>query len=193
VKSWISLILAVIFLIAIVIFNIRQPKKAVEIPNPALVTSPTAIPTPTLSSNDCVLTDMQGTVTFEPGAGNVLGTIKLTNISNHPCMMSLSNTIQLVFLPTIKNISTKFTDPPSNSSYELSPKSSLYALIRMPNGPQCSTPIHQVQASLNYKINSSQTLTFMNQTKEDFMINACSSPSEITTVEISSFSSQTPE
>jgi hypothetical protein len=188
VKSWISVIFAVIFLASIVVFNIRQPKAPLPQPRITPEVSPTETPLPTLSTTDCQLASLLGTVTFEPAAGNIYGTAKLTNISKEFCMISLNKNLQLTYLPTIKNINVVYTGTPSAASYKLFPNSSVYALIHMPNGPQCQSPLHQAQGSLSYQINTSQTLNFTSQNQPDFMINVCTDISDITTIEISSFS-----
>jgi hypothetical protein len=191
VKSWISLILAVIFLTSVVIFNIRQPKTPIKLPPIAPKPSPTVTPIPTLSSTDCQIKDLQGTITFEGAAGSVYGNVKLTNITNKPCEIQLTNTntLTLTYLPTIKNIEVTNTGSSSAYVYKLYPNSSLYSLIRMQNGPQCQSPLNQVQASLSYPLGN-QNVIFTSLGKPYFMINACSNASEMTKVDISPLSPQ---
>jgi len=188
VKSWISLILAAIFLISIAVFNIRQPKKPIALPTLITHATPTIIPSPTLSSTDCQITDMKGTISFEGAAGSIYGTITLTNTSTVPCTLSLKNNLKLNYLSTVKNISVTYTGTPSAQAYKLFPKNSVYALIHMPNGPQCQSDIHQVQASLSYMMSTSQEISFTSRGKSEFMINSCTNQEDITKIDISELS-----
>lgn len=187
-KSWISIILAVIFLSAIVIFNIKQPN---PLPVSNLSPTPTATltPTPTLSPSSCLPNSLQATLSFQGAAGSIYGTARLTNISSRPCTLTHNKQLQLTYLPTIKNITVIHSGIIANQLFNLNPKSSLYAQIRMPNGPQCQSPIHQVQASLNYEVVPGQLVTFTNNGKPDFLINACQGK-EMTEVDIATFSAK---
>ena len=186
-KSWISIILALIFLSAVVIFNIKKPKDF-AIPKLLPTATPKLTPTPTIPPNSCVPTQLQATITFEGAAGSIYGTAKLTNTSKNPCVILLNQQLQLAYLPTIKNVTVNYTGKPTGISYTLEPKGNLYALVRLQNGPQCQSPIHQVQASLNYEVIPGQMVTFMNGLKPDFLINACTAESDLTQVDIASLS-----
>ncbi|CAN5172809.1 hypothetical protein BH09PAT1_BH09PAT1_5320 [soil metagenome] len=189
-KSWISIIFALIFLCAVVIFNIKQPKSAL----PNFINTPTATPTlsptPTISSSACLPSALQATISFEPAAGNIYGTAKLTNASTQLCTIFINQQLQLALLPTIKNVKINYTNVLTPQTFTLQPKTSLYALVHMPNGPQCQSSLHQVQASLSYEIMPGQPIAFMNNNKSDFLINACQSSSDITTVDIATFSAK---
>ncbi len=189
-KSWISLILAVIFLTSIVVFNIRQPKKPITSLPSASSPSPTATPLPTHISDECRNESLRGTITWEPAAGNLYGNVKLTNISQRPCTLSLSSKLQLSHLPTVKNIAVHYTGTQSAYISKMSPNTSFYATIHMPNGPQCQSGLYQVQAGLSYEITSAESLTFTTSGKPSFMMNICTDPAEITTVDISPLSIQ---
>lgn len=189
-KSWISLILAVVFLTAIVIFNIRQPKKPIARP----VITPQASPTPTtiprLTNDECRSESLLGTINLESAAGNLYGKVKLTNISQKPCVILLKNKLELSYLPIVKNVAVNYVGTPSAGMSKLFPNASFYATIHMPNGPQCRSDIYQAQIGLSYQINALETIIFTTQGKPSFMMNVCTDPIEVTKVDISPLSIQ---
>ena len=189
-KSWVSVIIAVIFLTSIVVFNIRQPKKPLAHPIVTPQTSPTSTPIPTLTSDECRIKSLRGTISLEPAAGNMYGNVKLTNISQKPCSISLKNKLQLSYLPTVKNVKTNYVGTPSAGMSKLFPNASFYATLRMPNGPQCKSSVYSAQIGLSYEINALETLFFTTQGKPNFMTNVCTDPLEVTKIDISALSIQ---
>lgn len=189
-KSWVSVILAVIFLTSIVIFNIRQPKKPITKPPTTPHVSPTVTPIPTIGSDECRSDALKGSISWDAAAGNLYGSVKLTNTSQKSCVMSLSNKLQLSYLSTVKNITVNYTGTPSAYTSKMYPNTSFYATIHIPNGPQCQSSSYQAQVGLSYQINSEEVITFSSSGKPNFMMNICSNPKEITRVDISPLSAQ---
>jgi hypothetical protein len=190
VKSWVSVILAVIFLGSVVVFNIRQPSKPIARSIITPQASPTSTPIPTLGSDECRNESLRGTINLEPAAGNLHGSVKLTNISQKPCVISLNNKLQLSYLPTVKNVTANYVGTPSAGMSRLFPNASFYATLSMPNGPQCKSSLYQAQIGLSYQINTLETIIFTTQGKPSFMMNVCTDPIEATKVDISPLSIQ---
>lgn len=192
-KSWISLILAVIFLSAVVIFNIKRPQPVV--PNGQPTPTPKSTPTPTLVpiplSSTCNAASLSATIAFEGAAGSIYGTAKLTNIGTSSCSINLSRQLELVLPSYVKNITTNYQGTSSAMLYTIKPMATLSATIRIPNGPQCSGPVKPIQAALRYPITEDTSVTFHNSGKETFTINSCEKIADITKVDISTFSATT--
>ena len=179
-KSNILLAIGLVLLI-IALIGMFAPKTIGPTKNP---TRPSSIATAF-----CSPSDIKATVAFEGAAGTIYGNFTITDISASDCQIISDQFINLVYNTQVKNIAIAHNGIPQRNIYILHPNISLYALVRIPNGPQCSSQIKPVSTSYTYQIADNTTITFKDATNnQQFTINACSKPSEITTVNLSPWS-----
>lgn len=164
-------------------------------PTPVVSSAPSsaAASTPTPKATTvCNPANLKGTVQLSPGAGNVFGTITLTNTSTTSCEIPGNHFAQLAYdKTTAKNIVIVYQGITSTSPFVLSPNESVYATLHYPNGPQCQSGVNPVNVSLAYSISPGNAITIANTGGDiPLVINACISPSEMTQVQVGSFSTQ---
>jgi len=157
--------------------------------------SPTPVPitsSPTVSSTYCSPQDLVASYNSNAGAGNIYLEIMITNISNRECEVIGNNYIAAQYdTQTIKNISLHHMGTVEKDIFTLSPNQTLYSQIHYPNGPQCQGPTQAVQVVFTYAISSTSTITFNNtQEHGGHSFPVCSSPTDITTIDIWNMSAQ---
>lgn len=139
----------------------------------------------------CQSTDLTAKVEFEGAAGSVYGTFTMTNTSEADCTLAGENSVQLSYDSTINNIKVNFAEPTATVQYPLKAGASITAQLQIPNGPQCSSDVQPVSVAYQYHLANQQLLTFVDgQGQKSFMINACTSPNDITNIEAGSFAAQ---
>ena len=177
--------IGIIVVIIIIVFTgvYLYNKKARQ--ESTITTAPTLIPTVT-SNAYCSTKDLQTTISFDPGAGNMNGTVIIKNISGGQCSIIGDNSISAQYnKQTIKNISIKQNGTSDTKLFKLSPNQSVYAKVHYPNGPQCQGPTVLQNITFTYAISPTDTITFADQKGvQKQVIQVCPTPSEITTIDL---------
>lgn len=151
--------------------------------------TPMATASPTSEASWCQSDQLTATVEFEGAAGSQYGTFQIQNNAATPCVLKGENSLQLQYDSTINNIKVNFAQPTTIQEYHLEVGQSLYAQVRVPNGPQCNSAPKQVAVSYKYLVSDRPAIVFKDATGADsFMITACTSEADITQVEMSSLS-----
>lgn len=158
-------------------------------PSPTATSSSSATPT-TSATTLCQASQLDGLVTLSPGAGNVYGTITLTNTSTTSCEVPGNQFAKLLFdKTTVKNLVVIYQGFTSKSPFVLGPNDAIYATIHYPNGPQCQSGVNPINVSMTYTISPGNSINIKSSPNNiPFTIQACTSESELTQVEVSSFS-----
>jgi hypothetical protein len=145
----------------------------------------------------CSAADLSAQVVFEGAAGTIYGTLSIKNISDKTCTIAGNGFPTLNYdEKTVKNLNVIDLGLPSVNHYTLEPGLAVYGRINFPNGPQCSSGIHVVNATLTYGISPDITITFENvlpqggQNRPEFSITACDANKDITDVKITNLSDQ---
>ncbi len=142
-------------------------------------------------SDRCQQQQLQGTVSFSPGAGNVYGAIELKNISDTTCIISAKSGIIVSYPQSITNISLQQVGETSNHEFTLAPGSSIYSQIHYPNGPQCGSGIRSSTITIQYPLTADTSVTFTDSRGGKTVdISVCEDPSENTEIRIWRFSDQ---
>jgi hypothetical protein len=138
----------------------------------------------------CRTTDIQGQLSLEPAAGNIYGTITITNTSTRTCKIIANNNITATYNTNkVKNIVIDYKTKPTLDTYYLLPQNTLYSQIHYPNGPQCSTPIQSTPVIFSYKISSASAVTLRTpQGRITQSVTTCTDPTEKTTIDLWSLS-----
>ncbi len=88
-----------------------------------------------------------------------------------------------------KNISIKPQGQPGPATLSLNPNQTVYSQVRYPNGPQCSSQTLQATITFSYDISQNDAIVFRSQNEDPKQnIVVCTSPSEITEVQVWSIS-----
>ncbi|MCU0653277.1 MAG: DUF4232 domain-containing protein [Candidatus Pacebacteria bacterium] len=143
----------------------------------------------------CDPASLKAVVQFEGAAGNIYGRFAITNISAEACTVEGKNFVRVDYDADLaKNIDVVRAGLSSVQTYTLAPSASIWALIHMPNGPQCGSAINQVTTSYGYSIGAGKEVAFADSTgKSQFIIQACAAVTDRTQVRITNMSDQMPE
>jgi hypothetical protein len=165
------------------------PTTAIPVSSPTATSAPSVSPTSSMTTL-CQASQLTGTLTLSPGAGNVYGTITLTNTSQKACAIPGDQFDKLLYdKTTVKNLAVVYQGMTSTSPFILSPHDAVYATIHYPNGPQCSSQTVPINVSMTYTISPGNSINITSSPNTiPFTIQTCQSESELTTVEVSSFS-----
>jgi len=157
------------------------------------LSEPAATPTPPTISY-CSSEDLKASLELSPGAGNIFGTPTLQNISNQTCMILGSGYVNVSYdAATVKNIQVVQMGTPQSEPFQLAPGGFLYSEIHYPNGPQCtSIGITPVNVAFTYQVSPNMGVAFTNSQTGDNKqtVQACSSVSDITQIEVWPLSTQ---
>jgi hypothetical protein len=146
VLSVIGFILIVLIVIGGIIF------KAVHPFNPSGTIEPGSSVN-TIITSYCTSDQLKADARYEPAAGNIYGTLTITNTSNRDCNIVLGNSIHAEYDAT--NITTGFEDmTPNNHIYLLKAGSKVYSQVHYPNGPQCQSQISPKPIVFSYEANN---------------------------------------
>lgn len=195
------LILIIGGLIGYIVLGQRMLPSSSSSQTPAVTPTDTPSPTPTGSlsatpstsaTTFCQASQLDGLVTLNPGAGNVYGTISLTNTSTTSCEVPGNQFAKLLFdKTTVKNLAAVYQGFTSTSPFVLAPNDSVYATIHYPNGPQCQSGVTPINVSMTYTISPGNSINIKSSPNNiPFSIQTCTSESELTQVQISSFSTK---
>ena len=143
----------------------------------------------------CDPANLNAAAAFEGAAGNIYGTFSITNTSGSACKVNGDKFVQVNYdTNSVQNIDVSPSGLPSVAAYTLAPNAAIYALIHMPNGPQCSSAVNQVSASYTYEVDSGKALTFKDaQGNSQFSIQACSGATDRTEVRVTNMSDELPQ
>jgi len=156
--------------------------------SPASDTSQTSTNQTATPEGFCSPSQLSGTVDPSPGAGNVYATVTITNISQTECQVAGNNQLQINYPNSVTNFQVAPQDQATTPVFNLEPNKSIYSLIHYPNGPQCSSQVTGVDAGVSYNVSQAETLAFTITGSPTLEIPSCASPSEITTIDVYSFS-----
>ncbi len=175
-KKYIAL---TIIILAIVVINI----KVITRPKPVKITLPSPKPTQAIY---CKKQDLQASIMLSPGAGNIYGTLKLTNTGSEACEIAGSNPINIQYdADRNKNIQISYVGQTQSDTFNLPPHQSLYSQVHYPNGPQCSTTTNPVIVSFSYAISSRESIEFKNEDLiNPVVVQSCKLATEMTQIQI---------
>jgi hypothetical protein len=180
-------LLSVLVFVAVAYFYLGNNSNCPECPPPAITKTP--VP--------CSLNDLSATLMLDGAAGSIYGTAEIKNISAKACTVAGNNFPKLNYdQSAVKNLGVAEMGLPSVKLYTLDPGSSLYARTHFPNGPQCSSAINEVTATLSYEIAPNVNVTFDSlrqpggPSQPEFTIQACSTLQDMTQVSITNLSDQ---
>ena len=161
-------------------FPVSEPMVS---PTPLSLPVATAEVSPTSNQPSyCLPTDLGAIVNLEGAAGNIYGTVTITNTSAHACQIIGSNFVQASFVA--KNLSLATQGQPGPATLTLAPQQAVYSQIHYPNGPQCSGQIQNAAVTFSYKISATDSVEIKNQNGDTMQtIGVCSSLSESTTID----------
>jgi hypothetical protein len=117
----------------------------------ATSTPQTATPSP-IANTDCTNDQLSASASYEPAAGNIYGTLTITNTSNTDCTVTLGDTIKANY--TASNISINYESNPPTLSQNLHPGDKVYSQVHYPNGPQCQSEILPKPVIFSYEMNN---------------------------------------
>ena len=164
--------------------------KPIPSPKPTVTQAITPTIAPTIAlSNYCTSEDLTAQVSLSPAAGNIYGTLTLTNTSAQSCIIDGSNFIQ----PTsdAQNITISSQGTPGDAAITLAPKQAVYSEVHFPNGPQCNGPTQTDHIVFAYKISPQQSVTFVDQNGgAQQPITVCAAADQKTEVQVWSISYQ---
>lgn len=143
-------------------------------------------------SDFCTVEDLSATIQLSPGAGNVYGTLTLTNTSGSMCQINGNEFVHVNIPSTVTNVHEVRTGSAGPSVYQLQPGESLYGTIHYPNGPQCSSNVTTPNVTFSYLIAPDTRIVFENNGTREVQITACQAPSDITEIQVSSLTTQQP-
>jgi hypothetical protein len=138
----------------------------------------------------CTPLDLDASLTMQGAAGSIYGTFKIENKSNRTCTVSGANFIKINYdQNTVKNLTITNQGLAGAKTFTLDPNNSVYATIKMQNGPQCQTPIVQVPVTFTYQIEPSTTVIFHEQNGNNkFSVTACQAEDELTAISVTNMS-----
>ncbi len=152
------------------------------------------VPSPsTISTTEtyCSPQDLQATLTLDAGAGNIYGNATIKNISAKNCQIVGSNFISAQYAQSIQNIVVTHVGQSQTNIFDLSPNQTVYSQVHYPNGPQCGSGIQIAKVKFAYAISTIDTIMFTAQNgDEEQDVTICTSPSELTTIQVWNMSSQ---
>lgn len=182
--------MGVVIPLSVILAGCVGTQSSLPTPSPLVFVTPT--PSPNVEDATlCQVNQLSAQVEFEGAAGSTYGTFTLSNTSVQDCAIVGENMIQLQYSSDINNIKVNPDQNTTRERYQLPAGQSLYAHVRMPNGPQCNSEPKQVPVKYHYTIGNGQTLFFTDSSGTDtFLLTACSSPNDITQIEMSSLSDQ---
>jgi hypothetical protein len=127
------------------------------------------------ASSQCTQGQLQATIIEQAGAGNIYG--------KTACSLELGNTIAV--MTDTKNVTIHYQKTAPNMMYILAPGANVYSQVHYPNGPQCQSGISPKPITFLYKSGQISD-TFQSKTPHmgTLMIQACTSPTEKTTIDI---------
>ena len=188
------IIIAIIFLLCVLGYLYLFKHEYWRGSNPNVIPAVTkSIPMPTNALMYCLPENLAAIVSFNPGAGNVYGTFTLKNISQQKCKVLANAFISVLYdTNTVKNIAVVHVGHVSGTPFYLLPNQLLYSQIHYPNGPQCtSIGINKVSVMYSYQISPTNRVSFKNSAgKIEQTMQTCTSPTNMTQVEIWQMSSQ---
>lgn len=117
-------------------------------------------------------------------AGTMYVNVTIKNVSSSTCQIIGNNFLETHFDSTIQNITISHPKQPTMGIFTLTPNKTLYSLLTYPNGPQCSSAPKQQTMTLSYAISSTNSITFKNSDGPSLYIQDCTSPTEITGINI---------
>jgi uncharacterized protein DUF4232 len=150
-------------------------------PNAPIKQTPSAMVSQT-QSQFCQTNQLSGDVMTQGGAGNIYATLTLTNSGKTACTVVLGNTVKVTF--NAKNIVTNYKKNAPSQNFMLAPGGKVYSQIHYPNGPQCQSPIKEVPITFLYKTDQTSVTFQPNSLSLKLSIQACSSETEKTIVDI---------
>jgi hypothetical protein len=157
---------------------IAQETPTVSI-SPIETIKPTQTPTTTAL---CQTNQLTGSISSQGAAGNIYATLVLTNTGKTACEITLGNTVTAIFSADNIVLHQEQTVPPEN--FKLTPGSKVYSQVHYPNGPQCQNGVTPKLVTFAYD-NNGITITFVPDAQTGKLtIQACSSQTEKTTVDI---------
>lgn len=137
----------------------------------------------------CSPKDIEAKIQMGAAAGNIYGTLTITNTSSIPCHIIGNNKINAV--SSAKNISLNYFPREGQQDILLTPNKTLYAKVHYPNGPQCQSPIVSSTITFSYALSPTDNVTFANQNgKINQGIVTCSNANEVSQVDIWNLSTQ---
>jgi hypothetical protein len=187
--SAIIFIIFVIVLLAGVGVFYNQKKAIAPSPSPTLLptSSPTTQTSPVSSSSGnlslCKPSQLDGDITTEGAAGSIYGNVTIKNISSTKCTIMTSNLLEAQIPTSITNITTSKVTNSDSDSTDLAPGQTIYAQIRVPNGPQCQGPTKTQNISFIMTVSKDEDLNFKTPTGKTLSVQACAG-SEKTDIQI---------
>jgi Domain of unknown function (DUF4232) len=193
-KLTIILIIIIVLCIAGYFFLIRfsKPQNPAKYPAPPFIKlsptptplskMPNATPTP-VQITQCKRNQLKATINEQAGAGNIYGTLEMTNTGKTTCTVELGNTITET--TDAKNVTISYKQSIPTQLFLLAPGAKVYSQVHYPNGPQCQSGISPKAISFVYKSNQT-AIMFQSTTPgiKNLTIQACTSLAEKTVVDI---------
>jgi len=136
---------------------------------------------PTGQRAKCLENQLAATVSTEGAAGNIYGTLVLTNTGKTPCTVVLGNTVTAA--AEAKNVIIHDQENASLQTIILVPAEKVYSQVHYPNGPQCQSGISPSHLTLFYKTDKT-TIAFHPIPQGTLLVQSCTSPTEKTTIDI---------
>lgn len=154
--------------------------------SPAASITPTAAnvtPTTQTQISQCTNDQLAATIAAQGGAGNIFGTLELTNTGATTCSVVLGNTV--IETTPAKNITVHYQQTAQTQVFVLKPHAKVYSQVHFPNGPQCSSGVTPQPITFLYKADQI-AVPFQSTTPQTgtLMIQACTSQTEKTVVDI---------
>lgn len=135
----------------------------------------------------CKAADLQNSIEVEGAAGSIYGKLRIKNISADVCKIIANGYIS----PKITAINSAVVHAgiPGAAIIILKPGESAYSQVHYPNGPQCNGPEVQSTITFSYQTSANESVIFKDQSgRVEQNIMVCSSPSQITQVDVWSIS-----
>jgi hypothetical protein len=191
-KSILTLII-VLLLIAGAGYYVFQNNRSTQnvIPSPAPTQTVQSTPTQAGSATTgdfCTPSQLDANLEPEVAAGNLYAQITLKNNSQTTCRIVGNNTLKVGYPVSVTNFQTVIKSRPTTPVFTLTPNQTIYALIHYPNGPQCSSEATTVNAMVSYTISPTDSVSFKPTSGTTLDIPSCGNASEITTIDLYSFS-----
>lgn len=130
----------------------------------------------------CQKSQLAANISFQGAAGNIFATITMTNTGKTACTIVLGNSITAMF--EAKNILIHYIETVTTENFLLAPSATAYSQIHYPNGPQCQSEIKQQPVTFLYKTDQTALPITPNAQTEKPLIQACSSETEKTIIDI---------
>lgn len=160
--KWIGVLIIVVALFGWLFIFMKSFKppvdEATSLPTSSVTSTPSAV-------SYCTDNDLSASASFEAAAGNIYGTLTITNISNNDCVITLGNSIKAKY--TANNITVAYKSSDPNTMYTLASHAKVYSQVHYPNGPQCQSAILPQPVTLSYEVNNVK-VNF-----ESFNVSAC--------------------